>query len=672
MIVGPAGPSAGQGVVGPADRLHSAGFVPIGEFSRARFPIRTRIAKRLGVAPEAVDRILDDPSFLAKEDGSGVFVEAPVDRVAVSQAGGDAFEASDQGSVVPGADAAPAEAFSLHSRPGSDKTLYLQFRDILAGAYWTGDVALNEPNFNFEDPADTFSDAEVSFIYDTWSAVAEDYAPFDIDVTTEAPPASRLIRSSPSDTVFGQAIAITTENFYCPATCAGIAGVGVFDDYDSVTPGGWTFFQSYFSPAITAAIISHEGGHVFGLSHDGTTSLPYYQGHGSWSPLMGSAEWFRTSQWSKGEYSGANNFEDDIAVIGASAGLVGDAVGNTIGTATLIDDGNAVVDGVVNNDADVDVFRIVHPGGRLRLDVTLNSGSANLDPRLALYSAAGGTIAASDPPGAVSASFDGSLAAGTYFAAVSGEAYLTPSTGWSGYGSIGQYRVRVTRLFTPGVATALTLAQAPEDGLKLSWAAPSTSGGGTTSYEAKVCLGVDQVQCSTPLTTGVLSATFPSLVPGQSYRGWVNVRNELLSSGFVPSAPLVVAEPPGAPLVAATVDAAVQPALLTLAWCCVDAKGNTISAFDVERVDLVTGISNLITVAAGPYSSSDLAVGRRYGFRVRAVAGSRPGAWSDWLYVNAPGRADAPVAPTATLTSRPASPGANSVPDPGRRPAPQS
>ena len=348
--------------------------------------------------------------------------------------------------------------------------------------------------------------------------MAEDFAPFDLDVTTEAPSADRLVRSSESDSVFGQAIAVATENFCCPGTCAGIAGVGVFEDSGTVTPGGWTFFQPYFSPAITAVIISHEAGHVLGLSHDGTASLPYYAGHGSWSPLMGSAQWFWTSQWSKGEYSGANNFEDDVGVIGVSTGFVGDTVGNTIGTAVNVDDGIAVVDGLVNNEADVDVFRIAHPGGRLQLDVKLNSVSATLDPRLALYSAEGATIATNDPPGAVSASFDASLAVGTYFAAVSGEAYLTPSTGWSGYGSIGQYRLRVSRQFTSGVAITLTLAQVPDDGLKLSWAAPSTSGGGTTSYEAKVCLGADQLQCTAPVTTGSLSATIPSLVPGQSYR----------------------------------------------------------------------------------------------------------------------------------------------------------
>lgn len=99
------------------------------------------------------------------------------------------------------------------------------------------------------------------------------------------------------------------------------------------------------------------------------------------------------------------------------------------------------------------------------------------------------------------------------------ESPASPSTGWSGYGSIGQYQLRVSRLLTPGVATTLALAQDPDNGLKLSWAAPSTSGGGTTSYEAKVCLGAGQLQCTAPVTTGSMSATFPSLVPGQSNRG---------------------------------------------------------------------------------------------------------------------------------------------------------
>lgn len=58
-------------------------------------------------------------------------------------------------------------------------------------------------------------------------------------------------------------------------------GLGVFDEYGAVTHGKWTFFEPFFRPAITAFVISHEAGHLFGLSHDGTASSEYYGGHGS-------------------------------------------------------------------------------------------------------------------------------------------------------------------------------------------------------------------------------------------------------------------------------------------------------------------------------------------------------------------------------------------------------
>ncbi len=673
VLVLPRSPSAGESGVGRDGSVGSVGFstglLPIAEFERSRFPIKSRMASRLGVSNEVVDRLTEDRSFYAKEDGSGVFVEAPIDRAtslspAVQQTG----EAS-RGPAALGADPVPPDAFSLHSRPGSSKTLHLQFRDITAGPYWTGGATLSKPNFNFDDPESSFSTAELNFIAETWSAVAEDFAPFDLDVTTEAPSPDRLIRSSPSDPVFGQVIAITTENFICPGTCSGIAGIGVFEEYGEVTPGGWTFFEPFFRPAVTAAVISHEAGHLFGLSHDGTASFPYYSGHGSWSPLMGSAAWYRTSQWSKGEYSGANNFEDDIDVIAATTGVIGDAVGDGVGTSTVLGDGNVVVDALVDSDADVDVYRIAHPGGRLLVEVTPNAISANLDPRLALFSAAGATIDAWDPPGAIGASFDALLAAGTYYLAVSGEAYLTPSTGWSGYGSIGQYRLSVNRLFTPGAATSLTLMQANDDGLALSWVAPSDTGGGTTSYEAKVCRSADQLQCSAPVTTGSLSATFPGLVRGQSYRGWVNVRNDALSSGFVASDALIVGDVPGPPVVSSSLDVGSEPAVLTLSWCCIDPKGHAITAHQVERIDLANGAS-VISNATSPYVANDLLGGSRYALRVRAVAGAVPGEWSGWVYVNAPGRSNASsaaVMPQAP-TSRPSAPTGGTVPPTVLRP----
>ena len=75
-------------------------------------------------------------------------------------------------------------------------------------------------------------------------------------------------------------------------------------------------------------------GHNLSLSHDGTPTSAYYGGHGSeetsWGPLMGTGYNRNVSQWSKGEYSGANNQEDDIQLIGSRLLMRGDDHGNTL------------------------------------------------------------------------------------------------------------------------------------------------------------------------------------------------------------------------------------------------------------------------------------------------------------------------------------------------------
>ena len=68
-----------------------------------------------------------------------------------------------------------------------------------------------------------------------------------------------------------------------------------------------------------AEAASHEMGHNMGLSHDGTSSLTYYGGHGatasspSWGPIMGTGYGRNVSQWSKStEYYDGNQAQDDF------------------------------------------------------------------------------------------------------------------------------------------------------------------------------------------------------------------------------------------------------------------------------------------------------------------------------------------------------------------------
>ena len=69
----------------------------------------------------------------------------------------------------------------------------------------------------------------------------------------------------------------------------------------------------------SAEAASHELGHNLYLAHDGTSSTGYYTGHGSapvkWAPIMGVGYYSDVTEWSKGEYAGANNQEDDLQKI---------------------------------------------------------------------------------------------------------------------------------------------------------------------------------------------------------------------------------------------------------------------------------------------------------------------------------------------------------------------
>ena len=174
-----------------------------------------------------------------------------------------------------------------------------------------------------------------------WARVAEDYAPFDVDVTTQAPAQAAITRSGSSDQQYGTRVLIDPTTWYQSGCgCGGVAYVGVYDN---------TSHHAYYQPALVftkgvgtgakniAEAASHEAGHNIGLSHDGTASVGYYQGHGAWAPIMGVGYSKAISQWSKGEYSGANNKEDDFAVAGQNGlALRADDHGNGTGDATAL------------------------------------------------------------------------------------------------------------------------------------------------------------------------------------------------------------------------------------------------------------------------------------------------------------------------------------------------
>jgi hypothetical protein len=85
-----------------------------------------------------------------------------------------------------------ADTFSLHSRPGAAKVIYLDFNGhTTANTPWNSGVNANvnivSPAFDLDGDPTTFSDAERAAIQDVWRRVSEDYAAWDVDVTTADP-----------------------------------------------------------------------------------------------------------------------------------------------------------------------------------------------------------------------------------------------------------------------------------------------------------------------------------------------------------------------------------------------------------------------------------------------------------------------------------------------------
>ncbi|HSO05006.1 MAG TPA: hypothetical protein VLQ92_11030, partial [Candidatus Limnocylindrales bacterium] len=229
---------------------------------------------------------------------------------------------------------APSGAFSLHSRPGSQRVLLLDFDGhLISGTAWNTTYAQDAwtaPAFSMDADPTTFSDPERAVIIDVWRRVAQDYAPFDVDVTTADQGQDAITRTGSTDPLFGTRVLISPDPTQSLCSCGGRAYLDVVDRTSNhpYTQPAWVYPQALSnSSKYIAEAASHEAGHNFGLSHDGTQTASYFGGSGGWGPIMGSPYSQAVTQWSNGTYPGADNIEDDLAVIaGNGAPLIADDV----------------------------------------------------------------------------------------------------------------------------------------------------------------------------------------------------------------------------------------------------------------------------------------------------------------------------------------------------------
>jgi len=405
-----------------------------------------------------------------------------------------------------------SQTFLLHSRPGSSRVIHLDFDgETISGSAWNnnsswGTGAWFYPGpFSLDATPASFSNAEQDVIQSVWQRVAEDYAPFDVDVTTQEPTsAAVLTRTDSSDKVFGMRALITPSNSasskLCKGTCGGIAYTNVFDSTDSaLVQPAWVFPQHLDNDAKSIAeAVSHEVGHTLGLNHDGLNGgTDYYAGHGIWAPIMGVGYSRPITQWSRGAYRGASNDEDDLAVItanGISLRPDEEAPGVPYWT-TRPTTGPAYI----TSDSDRDVYMLGICSGPLTLAADPAAQSPDLDLKLSLLGVTGGAVAVDNPTSGagtpsrdvatgMKAAVSQNVAEDWYFASVEGVGNGSPSKGYDGYASIGAYTLDVVgSCQTPSssLPSAPESVQASTDGSSATvvWSAPASTGGSTiTSY----------------------------------------------------------------------------------------------------------------------------------------------------------------------------------------------
>jgi PKD domain len=431
-----------------------------------------------------------------KVDGRGrLFVEEELEAPLKSFAAPTGSAGALNGTLAP-----LDQTFLLHSRPGAKRTIYLNFRGAtLNNTAWNSGGTINAPPFDLDGIPYSFSTAELQRIQYIWQRVVEDYAPFDVDVTTEPPPAESITRAGTGDDTFGTTVLITSRSGVYNCSCGGVAYLGIFDDttdfykpalvfHDALGPGDEKFI---------AEAISHEAGHNMGLAHDGFSGGGYYTGQGSgatgWAPIMGVGYYKSLVQWSKGEYATANNVQDDFGVMQSNGlPLRADDHGNTTGTATLLTGTSAggitslSAEGVIERASDIDMFTFTSGAGSATFAIAGAVRSSNLDALLEVRNGAGNLLASANPVDALSATVTVNLpTAGTYYVSLRGSGKGDPMVdGYTNYGSLGQYLLSASVPTASGQAPVAVVSATPSSGT-----APLTvafSGTGSTDADGTI------------------------------------------------------------------------------------------------------------------------------------------------------------------------------------------
>jgi len=461
--------------------------------------------------------------------------------------------------------AAPlAETFALHSNPGANLTILLDFDGAtVSGTAWNIDSGVTPGTHPAWDPAGNgpaFNDGERLKIQQVWAMVAEDYAPFNVDVTTQDSGADRIIRSSSADNTYGTRVLISPSDDpfakICSRECGGVAYLDTFGEVGSYAQPAWVFPQALDDAAKNVAeAAAHEAGHNLNLNHDGFSTQDYYAGHGIWAPVMGVGYDRPLVQWSSGAYTGASDQQDDVAILTGLLGARPDEASDSVATPSALPDGPRIV----GTRSDVDAYLLGACTVGSSVTVSPAAVAPDLDVRAVLYDGSGVQQSVSQP---TSTSGDGTTAGGLGASVTipdgSGGWVLTVegvgqgawgSAGYDDYGSLGAYTVDAPGCDgevvegAPSEPVDVVTSTSGQDRATLSWSAPvSAPGGPVTGY----VVTRSGSTASQGLGADVRSHTFTGLVPSTAYQLSVRAVNAVGAGPSVTVSSTTTAPPPPA------------------------------------------------------------------------------------------------------------------------------
>ncbi|HEX6171136.1 MAG TPA: zinc-dependent metalloprotease [Chitinophagaceae bacterium] len=340
-----------------------------------------------------------------------------------------------------------SQVTDLNSYPGASNVILLDFNGYaVSGTMWNTNGAFTCNSSGLNDAA----------ITEVFNRVAEDYRPFNINVTTN----ETKYNSAPYNK--RMRVVITTSNSWYGSGAGGVAYINSFTWGDNTPCFVFSALLGYNTKNIAEAA-SHEAGHTFGLRHQSSYNAScvklsdYHWGQGTgeigWAPIMGAGYNQNMTLWNSGPNSlGCGVIQNDLSVITNATNGFGyrtdDNTDNyaTATTVTFNSSGQATISGVIEKTDDKDLFKFIVPTfSRFQLDAipynvgTGNSGS-DLDLQVEVLDGSYASIGTYNPGNLLSSVVDTFISAGTYYIRVDGKGNIYAPE----YGSLGSYSLQAT------------------------------------------------------------------------------------------------------------------------------------------------------------------------------------------------------------------------------------